>query len=71
LYLAAPLVEEWNEIAEHFYTRWNIPNCVGSLDGKHVCIQCPPLSLSGSENFYYKKYFSMVLMASQVASTSF
>lgn len=59
LFLAAPSVEKWNEIAEYFYNRWNLPNCVGSLDGNHVRIKCPPLS--GSENFNYKKYFSMVL----------
>lgn len=62
LCLAAPSVEKesWNEIAEHFYNRWNMPNCVGSIDGKHVR-QCP--LLSGSENFNYKKHFSMMLMA--------
>lgn len=54
-------IEKWNEIAEHFYNRWDMSNCVGSIDGKHVRIQCPPLS--GSENFNYKKHFSMVLMA--------
>lgn len=61
LCLAAPSVEKWNEISEHFYNRWNLPNCVGSIDGKHVRIQCPPFN--GSENFNYKKYFSLVLMA--------
>ncbi|XP_011865182.1 PREDICTED: uncharacterized protein LOC105560570, partial [Vollenhovia emeryi] len=61
LFLKAPTVEKWNEIAEHFYNRWNLPNCVGSIDGKHIRIQCPPRS--GSEFFNYKKYFSLVLMA--------
>ncbi|XP_011883640.1 PREDICTED: uncharacterized protein LOC105570802, partial [Vollenhovia emeryi] len=49
LFLKAPTVEKWNEIAEHFYNRWNLPNCVGSIDGKHIRIQCPPRS--GSEFF--------------------
>ncbi|XP_070522384.1 uncharacterized protein [Cardiocondyla obscurior] len=61
LCLAAPSVKKWNEIAEHFYNRWNLPNCVGSIDGKHIRIQCPPFT--GSENFNYKKFFSTVLMA--------
>ena len=26
--------EKWNEIAELFYTRWNIPNNFGAIDGK-------------------------------------
>lgn len=49
LFLAAPSVEKWSEIAEHFYNRWNLPNCVGSIDGKHIRIKCP--SNSGSEYF--------------------
>lgn len=43
LYLTAPSVKKWTEIAEHFYNRWNLPNCIGCIDGKHVRIQCPPL----------------------------
>lgn len=36
-------------------------NCIGSIDGKHIQIQCP--KHSGSTYFSYKKSFSMVLMA--------
>lgn len=60
LYLKAPTTEKWSEIAENFYNRWNLPNCIGALDGKHIRIQCPPNS--GSEYFNYKKYCSLVLM---------
>jgi len=31
--------EEWKKIADEFLGRWNYPNCIGALDGKHVvCI---------------------------------
>nr|XP_053618113.1 uncharacterized protein LOC128679722 [Plodia interpunctella] len=52
---------EWKKVANRYLDRWNVPNCLGSMDGKHVKIQCPPRS--GSEYFNYKSYFSIVLFA--------
>ncbi|XP_072142416.1 uncharacterized protein [Dermacentor andersoni] len=40
---------------------WHFPNCIGSIDGKHVHIQCP--DNSGSMNLNYKKRFSVALLA--------
>lgn len=28
--------EEWQVIANDYLARWNYPNCVGALDGKHI-----------------------------------
>ena len=28
--------EEWMKIADDFNKRWQFPNCIGALDGKHI-----------------------------------
>ena len=53
--------QEWKIVAEGFNQRWNFPNCIGAVDGKHVTVQ-PPAN-SGSQFFNYKHQFSVVLMA--------
>lgn len=61
IYLKAPTVNEYQHISKRFEERWNLPNCCGALDGKHITIQAP--KKSGSAFFNYKKTFSLVLMA--------
>jgi hypothetical protein len=56
-------------VAEEFYQRWNYPNCIGALDGKHVVIVKP--AKSGSTFFNYKQTFSVVLMALVDANYAF
>lgn len=61
IYLKQPNERDWLCISEGFNQIWNMPNCVGAIDGKHVFIQAP----SNSESLYfnYKKTFSIVLLA--------
>ncbi|XP_067055962.1 uncharacterized protein [Acropora muricata] len=53
--------EEWLANTSKFEERWNYPNCLGAIDGKHNLIQPPPNS--GSHYYNYKHTHSIVLMA--------
>lgn len=59
--MPAPTENDFKAIASRYFSRWNFPNCVGSVDGKHVRIQKP--QRSGSSFYNYKNFFSIVLMA--------
>jgi hypothetical protein len=54
-------VDNWEQIADEFYKKWNFPNCLGALDGKHIMMTKP--DKTGSTYYNYKHYFSIVLMA--------
>ena len=60
--LTCPQTEDgWRELADDWYRRWNFPNVIGAIDGKHVACKAPPNS--GSEYYNYKNFFSIILFA--------
>jgi len=58
--LPPPTVQTWAKIAEDFESKWNFPNCIGAIDGKHVIVQC--FKNTGSAFYNYKGTYSTVLM---------
>ena len=56
-----PTQQRWKQIENEFADRWNFPNCLSALDGKHIVITAPFNSRSLFHN--YKGTFSINLMA--------
>lgn len=61
VYLPEPTQDIWEENIKGFYEKWQFPNCIGSIDGKHVQIKRP--NKSGSMYFNYLNTYSIVLLA--------
>jgi len=53
--------KDWKEVANRFKDRWQMINCGGCIDGKHIRI-CQPVR-SGALYYNYKNFYSIVLMA--------
>lgn len=60
VYLPDLKQENWKLISDQFEQRWQLPHCIGALDGMHIKVMKPPNS--GSLYFNYKKFFSIVLL---------
>ncbi|KAJ8672373.1 hypothetical protein QAD02_003632 [Eretmocerus hayati] len=53
--------QEWDAIAQGFWDKYQIPNCVGALDGKHFRIRQP--AHSGASFWNWKRFYSVNVMA--------
>ena len=61
-YLKPPATaDDWQKIADDFETMWNLPHVIGAIDGKHIAMDCP--KKSGTQDYNYKGFFSMNLLA--------
>lgn len=60
-FLPSPTREIWTESENVYRNKWDFPLCIGALDGKHVRVKAP--WRSGSLNFNYKGFFSVVVLA--------
>ena len=69
IFMRCPAKEDWVRIANEFEQKWNFPNCVGAVDGKHVVLKSP--AKSGSMFYNYKGTFSIVLLAAVGANYRF
>ena len=61
--------EEWLKLARDFDLKWNLPHCLGAIDGKHVAIVKP--DGAGSEYYNYKEFHSIILFAVADADYNF
>ncbi|XP_053685936.1 uncharacterized protein LOC128735480 [Sabethes cyaneus] len=68
-YLPELDADQWKQKAIEFNDLWDMPNCCGAVDGKHINIECPPNS--GSLFFNYKGHHSINLMAVSDAKYNF
>ena len=54
-HLTVPDRDRFLDIAVKFRERWNFPNVIGCIDGKHIRIKCP--TKVGSLFYNYKQFF--------------
>ncbi|XP_071631915.1 putative nuclease HARBI1 [Temnothorax longispinosus] len=64
-----PTADNWQQVADEFQKICQFPNCIGSIDGKHIIIQAP--LNSGSSCYNYKGNHSINLLAVSDANCCF
>jgi hypothetical protein len=64
--MTVPTSEEWLRIADEFNDICTMPNSIGSIEGEHCFIKCPPNA--GSLYFNYKRFHSVNLLGQAVTN---
>lgn len=61
---------KWLSTSNRFNIRWNLPNCLSSIDGKHIRIKCPRNGASMFYNFkVHENLFSSLLLFECTSAT--
>lgn len=55
--------QNWVDVSNKFFSTWNMPNCLGAIDGKHIKLKCPPNA--GSLYYNYKVIYTNVYLFNQ------
>jgi hypothetical protein len=58
---------EWIQVGNEFERKWDFPNCLGAVDGKHVKITAP----TGSGSFYWNYKGSSTLVLMSIANANY
>lgn len=69
IFLPDPKNIDFKQKSAEFSYKWNFPNCILAIDGKHVRIRSP--SNSGTLFHNYKDFYSIVLLAMVDANYKF
>lgn len=69
IFMPEPSEQMLQTVAQEFWEKWNFPNCVGAIDGKHIRIICP--AASGTMFYNFKGFHSVVLQAVSDANCRF
>ena len=59
-HLTVPDHGRFLDIAFKFREKWNFPNVIGCIDGKHIRTKCP--TKAGSPFYNYKQFFSVEIL---------
>ena len=57
---AATFASDGKANITYMFEEWNFPNCLGTVNGKHILIECP--ARCGSEFYRRKGFHSIVLL---------
>ena len=59
IHMPNPTLDMMEQVSKDFQSLWNLPHCVGVIDGKHISLKKP--ANTHGEHFNYKRFHSIVL----------